>query len=143
MRISALFVVILFFCTTTSFAHIEEGTWKGVNSANGSECTLQVFEQTFETGTPHPLNERIRVQVSGEEYQIYHPRSVDTATGAVSFNHDFFEAVRATAVGSNSLVVEMVHTPAFEGPSAYKWTKHNWRTRALETLDCQGLKHFP
>jgi hypothetical protein len=111
MKLSALFVLFLF--STTAFAHIEEGTWKGMSS------------------------------VDGEEFLIYHPRTVDTTTGAVSFNHDFFEAVRATSVGSNSLVNEMLHTPAFEGPSAFKWTKHNWRAHALETLDCKGLKHFP
>jgi len=126
--------------SVTAFAHIEPGVWKGVNP-DGKECTLEVFEQTFESNLRHPLNERIRVRVNGDEFQIYHPRAIDETKGVVTFNHDYFEGVLANSEGSNALVINMLHSDDFEGPTAFRWIRDNWKTHQGAMLTCERLKH--
>lgn len=133
--------VLTSFTALSAFAHIEPGIWKGVNP-DGKECVLEVFEQTFESDVRHPLNERIRVRVNGDEFQIYHPRAIDATKGLVSFNHDFFEGVLATSVGSNAIVITMVHSDEFEGPSSFRWMRDNWKTGDGAMLTCEKLKHI-
>lgn len=127
--------------TPSALAHIEPGIWKGVAS-DGTECALEVFEQTFENGMRHPLNERIRVRLYGDEFMIYHPRAIDLATGAVTFNHDLFEGILATSTGSNALVIDMAHTEEFEGPTGYRWIRDNWKTKSSVTVTCRSLRHL-
>ena len=129
-----------FIAATPAFAHIEPGTWTG-KSAAGQECSMVVYEQTFERDMHHPLNERIRVKIGAEEFKIYHPRSIDTSKNVVNFNHDLFEGVSPTTTGSNALVIEMVHTEEFEGPSGYRWIEHNWKTKSSRAITCLNLKH--
>jgi len=126
--------------TTSAFAHIEPGLWKGVMS-DGKECALEVFEQTFENDLRHPLNERIRVRLNGVEFKIYHPRSIQLEKGLVTFNHDFFEAILPTATGSDALVIDMAHTEEFEGPTGYRFISHNWKTKSSVTVTCSSLRH--
>ena len=124
----------------SALAHIDPGLWKGV-AAGGKECVLEVFEQTFEGGQPHPLNERIRVRLYGEEFQIFHPRAADLKKGTVAFNHDRFESYLATPVGASGIVITMVHSEKFEGPTEYRLIRDNWKTKTSTMLFCKGLKH--
>lgn len=128
------------FAALSASAHIEPGVWVG-KSASGKECALEVFEQTFDRDVHHPLNERIRVRVNGDEFRIYHPREIDLRKNVVKFNHDRFESVLPTGVGSNALVIDMLHAKDFEGPTGFRWIEDNWKTKASRSLTCLGLKH--
>lgn len=125
---------------SSALAHIEPGVWTGVSLA-GKECVLEVYEQSFDRDVRHPLNERIRVRVNGDEFKIYHPRTVDVKKGLVSMNHDRFEGILATAMGSNALVIDMMHSKEFEGPTGYKWIEDNWKTNKSGTITCLKLRH--
>ena len=120
-------------------AHIEEGTHAGVTK-EGQACSLEAGAQTFENNLPHPLNERIEVTVNGNKFSVHHPSAINITTGEVSFNHDFFEGVLATAVGANALVIKMLHSTDFEGPTEFTLIEHNWKTGEKKSLTCAGLK---
>jgi hypothetical protein len=124
----------------SAFAHIEPGLWSGL-TPEGQECRMEVFEQTFEQGLAHPLNERIRVRVNGDEFRIYHPRAIDRTKGRVSFNHDYFEGILATQTGSNAIVVTMEHSDQFEGPTQFIALRDNWKTGKGIKMTCTNLRH--
>lgn len=139
MKTFTLSSLIALFATAPAFAHIEPGVWTGVSLA-GKECILEVYEQSFERDVRHPLNERIRVRTNGDEFKIYHPRTIDPKKGLVSMNHDRFEGILSTPTGSNALVVEMMDTKEYEGPTSYKWIEDNWKTNQSGTITCLQLR---
>ena len=122
-----------------AFAHIEEGTWKGVVSADAN-CFFEVGAQTFENGLAHPLNERIEITVGSTKYSVHHPYSIDAKDGTVAFNHDLFEDVVATATGAFAIQIKMAHTADFEGPVSLSVMEHNWKTGSKEVVSCDQLK---
>lgn len=120
-------------------AHIEPGTWKGIVSADAN-CFMDVGAQTFENGMPHPLNERIAITVGSTTYSVRHPYAMNPADGTVSFNHDLFEGVVATATGAFAIQIKMAHTAEFEGPVSLSVMEHNWKTGDKEVVNCTDLK---
>lgn len=131
--------VLTLISSFSAFAHIEEGTHTGV-AADGQACSFVAGAQTFENNLPHPLNERIEVTVNGDKFVVHHPAVIDIAANKVHFNHDLFEGVLATPVGAKALIVTMVHTADFEGPSDFTLIENNWKTGEKKTLVCKGLK---
>ena len=126
--------------TLPALARIEPGIWSGVSLA-GKECILEVYEQSFERDVRHPLNERIRVRVAGDEFKVQFPREIDAKKGIVTVNHDRYEGILATAVGANALTIEMVNTKEFEGPTSYKWIEDNWKANKTGSMTCLELRH--
>lgn len=125
--------------STSAFAHIEPGTWKGVVSADAN-CFMEVGSQTFLNGLAHPLNERIEITVGHTKYSVHHPYVINAADGTVAFNHDLFEDVVPTATGAFAIQIKMAHTADFEGPVALSVMEHNWKTGAKELVKCDQLK---
>ncbi|MFZ3229724.1 MAG: hypothetical protein WA160_05940 [Pseudobdellovibrio sp.] len=123
----------------STFAHIDPGTWKGIVAEN-ADCYMEVGAQTFENNLPHPLNERIAITIGSTAYSVHHPYAMNTTDGAVSFNHDLFEAVVPTSTGAFALQIKMLHTAAYEGPESLSVMEHNWKTGAKEILKCSQLK---
>lgn len=120
-------------------AHIEEGTWKG-SVREGVDCFMDAGAQTFEGGLRHPLAERIEIKIGNTTYSVHHPYSIDATTGQVAFNHDLFEGVVPTKTGAYALQIKMVHTEEFEGPASFSVMEHNWKTGAIELVQCNNLK---
>lgn len=120
-------------------AHLEIGTYTGV-MANGQPCSLESISQWFEKNQPHPLNERVKVRVSGEEYIGGHPPVIEAAKNTAFFNHDVFQAVNATPVGARALLIEMVHTAQFEGPRAFQLIDHQWKQNVKQSIRCENLQ---
>lgn len=120
-------------------AHIEPGTWTGVGVDNGS-CIMEVGPQTFENNVPHPLNERIQIKVGNDTYSVRHPSVIDPKTATASFNHDQFEAILATPEGAQAIVIEMAHSPEFEGPTKFTVISHKWKTNVKIATACSDLK---
>lgn len=123
----------------TAVAHIEEGTWKGVVSADAN-CFMDAGAQTFENNLHHPLNERISVKIGSTTYSVHHPYSINAKDGSVSFNHDLFEGVVPTETGAFAVQIKMAHTASFEGPVSFVVMEHNWKTGAKEVVNCSDLK---
>lgn len=134
----AIFLVTLLTAIFAN-AHIDEGTWKGV-VREGVNCFMDAGKQSFEGGLRHPLAERIEIKIGTTTYSVQHPRAIDAITGQVSFNHDLFEGVVPTATGAFAVQIKMVHTEEFEGPASFSVMEHNWKTGAVELVQCNDLK---
>jgi hypothetical protein len=123
-----------------AMAHIEVGTHSG-QTADGKTCSFIAGEQTFENGLRHPLNERIKINIDGEDFNIQHPATIDLEKGVTYFNHDQFQAVQPTTKGSKALVIKMVHSKEFEGPSEFTLINSEWKSGQNQVIQCTGLKH--
>lgn len=127
--------------SASTFAHIEPGSWAGQTPA-GAPCGFEAFEQTFENNLRHPLNERIRIRVNGDEFLIRHPYHVDAAKGLVTFDHDHFEGLTPMKGGSRAVVITMSHSESSEGPTAIRWIHHDWQAKKSATTQCSNLRHL-
>lgn len=117
-------------------AHIEEGPHLG-KTPTGEICEMNAGKQTFVDNMPHPLNERIQVEINGVQFSLQHPPVINAAQGIASFNHDQFQAVTANKAGANAVIVEMAHTPDFEGPTSFTFVDHNWKTGEKKSISCK------
>ena len=138
---------LLGFCATLfvgaqSYAHVEPGVHAGT-TADGKACSFTAGVTTFENDMRHPLNERIEIKVGDNTFKVGHPAVIDVPTKTASFNHDFFHGVLPTATGAKALVITMVHSQQFEGPSEFVLIENAWRTKEKTALTCSGLKHVP
>ena len=133
-----MFISLILFSALCS-AHIEQGVWKGVVSEN-ADCFMDVGETSFMGDKPHPLNERIHIQIGQTTYSVKHPYLIDAQTGQVSFNHDVFEDVVPTATGAFALQIQMIHSESFEGPGSFSVMEHDWKTGFKEVVHCTNLK---
>lgn len=134
-----LILAILFFARG-AFAHIEEGTYAGV-TAQGDKCSMVAGKNYFLNNTPHPLNERIEIQVNNENFVVHHPLVVNPDEPVAAFNHDLFEGVIPTKTGALGLVIKMSHTETFEGPSEFSFIQHEYKTDKRSVLTCLNLQH--
>lgn len=124
---------------TLAQAHVEPGLYKGV-TADGAACEMKSIRMYFENDVAHPLNERVEIELNGQTYKVGHPPVIDAKTSTAFFNHGLFQGVLPTNVGANALVVTMVHTQEFEGPSDFTLITNNWRTGAKTNLKCLNIK---
>lgn len=131
--------IVLVFLGLAAHADFEVGVYQG-SDQNGKVCSFSAGSQTFENNVPHPLNERFAITVSGDNFQVYHPRAIDAATSTVSFNHEILESVLPFNAGSKALVIEMMHSESFEGPTAFTWIMDNWKTGEKAKIVCTSLK---
>lgn len=141
---SILLVLSLF--SFSALAHIELGTYKGTNSS-GYECNLHVMEQYYIDNKKHPLNERVKVAVESNKlsktnFTVNHPSAINVQTLEVSFNHDQFQGLLATSTGAQALIVEVSHEPTKEGPQAFIFVDHNWKTGNRIPFECKDLKYL-
>ena len=133
-----IFFLLMIFSTTV-FAEIQPGVWKGVVS-DQAYCFMDVGPTTFVNGFPHPLNERIEIKIGQTIYSVKHPHSVNAETGEISFNHDLFEDVVPTATGAFALQIQMDHSTGRERPQSLVVMEHDWKTGFKEVLNCHSLK---
>ncbi len=131
--------VVFSFISVTAFAHIHDGLWKGVDSS-GRACEMKVMQNYFENNTPHPLNERIKVVISGEEFVLRHPPVIDLAQKVAAFDHDSFESIVPHSKGAKALVVKMSHAEGAEGPTEYHVINHEYRADKREAVGCTSLQ---
>jgi hypothetical protein len=137
MKTVPFFASVLF--AFNSYAHIDQGVWNGTTKT-GAPCFMTVGPQTFEGNMPHPLNERIAIKVGQAQFSVHHPAVIDAKTATASFNHDLFEGVLATQTGAMAVVIEMSHTPEFEGPTKFTGIENNWKTGQKNSYECSNLK---
>lgn len=117
-------------------AHIEPGDYNGTDSS-GAACSLKAIEQFFEKDLHHPLAERIRVSVGGQEFLVRHPETIVRETSEVKFNHDVFEGVVPNEKGALALVIDMDHQAG--GPKGYQLITHDWVAKTMSSVNCSGL----
>jgi hypothetical protein len=135
----AIITIALLSFSFSTFANIEAGTWRGVVAENAN-CFMEVGAQTFENNLPNPLNERIAITIGNTTYSVRHPYSINPGNGTISFNHDLFEGIVATATGAYALQIKMIHTADYEGPSSLSVMEHDWATGFSEVVSCNQLK---
>lgn len=120
-------------------AHIEPGIYTGTTDT-GEICTMKAGATTFLDGMHHPLTERFALEVDSIAFSAGHPSAVDMKNTKVTFNHDLVQAINATPEGARALVVTMVHTAQFEGPSEYTLIDDNWAKDTNTSKHCGQLK---
>lgn len=125
--------------SSASFADINIGTYAG-KTATGDTCAMQVQSVFFLNDIKHPLNERVKIVVSGKEYTVQHPTIISVSDVLASFNHDQFQGVLATPDGALALVVDVVHTEEYKGPTQFHVIDHNYRTGSKALTSCLQLK---
>ena len=135
----AIFVMAGLMFGLNASAHIEVGVWEG-KTADGAVCSMTTGATFFENNMAHPLNERIKITVDGNEFVVHHPAGLDRAKGTVAFNHDFFQGWVATSNGARGLEIEMVHSAEYEGPRSFWVTEDNWRTGKQAVTRCLDIK---
>lgn len=139
LALSAVFVLL---GLSNARAHVELGTYTGTTPA-GEPCQFEVIRQYFETGTPHPLNERIEIVSGATRFTVQHPAVVDINEPRASFNHDAFQGVIAIPGGATALVIDMNHEPGHEGPTGFHLVTHLWRSDVRTGVHCASLVFTP
>lgn len=129
----------LFLVASVSKAHIEPGVYKGITDKK-ENCEMTVVRQYFENNKPHPLNERIEIQIAGETFKVGHPPVISAKDFVVSYNHDMFQGLVPTDTGAKAVEITMVHTPEFEGPSDFNLIENKWRSGEKAGLKCLEIK---
>ena len=135
MKFLTLLVMV---APSMAFAHVEMGTYVG-KTESGEECSMVAVRSYFESDVPHPLNERVVIQVGQDEFTVGHPAVIDETTPTASFNHDAFHGVKPTSVGARALVVKMSHEEGHEGPTAFHLIEHQWRANQRTVVHCLGI----
>lgn len=133
-------IIALLFAGAAAQAHIAPGVHQGVN-AQGKPCSMTVGRTSFENNLQHPLNERIEISIDGVAFLVRHPATINSAQGAVGFNHDLFQGLVATTDGAKAVEIEMVHEAGAEGPKAFVMMTDSWRSRQRASYRCQSLRH--
>lgn len=134
-----LLSLTVFLAASVSFAHIEPGVYKGATDKN-EVCEMTVIRQYFENNKPHPLNERIELQIAGETFKVGHPPVIDAKNSVVFFNHDMFQGLVPTDTGAKAVEITMVHSEEFEGPSDFTVIENKWRSGEKSRLKCLEIK---
>ncbi len=134
-----LFLVTFFF-SATGMAHIDQGKFIGITVA-GDSCEMLVGQNYFENNVAHPLNERIKVNISGVDFVVHHPPVIDVKTQTAAYNHDLFEGIVPTSLGAKGLVITMSHSEIFEGPTEFSLIDHEYKSNKRSVLTCLNLKH--
>ena len=136
MKILALILTI---AGVTAQADILKGTYTGVTDT-GDLCAMASNGKSFVDGVHHPLTERFALEVDGVAFAAGHPASVDLISGEVIFTHEIVQGINATSDGAVALVVTMVHSEAFDGPTEFTLINDNWRKKTKTVKRCSQLK---
>ena len=132
---------IIWMTVLTAFpvmAHIEVGTYSG-ETIDGSSCSMKSLGTSFLDNKPHPLNERVEIEVQGQKFTMQHPVVISVADSVASFNHDSFQGVVATPVGGTALVIEVEHAEGRAGPKSFALITHAWKKDERTKLECLNL----
>jgi hypothetical protein len=138
-NLACILSALLLFVPGVSMAHIEDGLWKGQDE-KGQACEMKVLQNYFENNTHHPLNERIKVEINGEEFVLRHPPVIKLAEKVAAFDHDTFESIVPHSKGAKALVVKMNHSEGAEGPTEFHVINHEYRADKRESAGCCALK---
>lgn len=138
-RIGASVLFFSIFASVSARAHIDPGAYTG--STDASEvCGFTAGERFFENNLPHPLNERIRIEINGDTYVVAHPAVIDAAIPQAAFNHDIFQGVLPTQTGAKALIIDMIHEEGKDGPTSFHLITHNWKTKEATVIHCKELR---
>ncbi len=137
MKFLILSFVALF--SVKSVAGIETGKFAGT-SDKGVQCLIEVISYSYENNVKHPLNEKVHVNVEGQEWTVKHPAVITIEEGKVRFDHNFFEAVVPTSVGANFLQMTINHDVEPHAPTTFTLIEDNYRdsTKSVKTV-CRNL----
>lgn len=131
----------LIFLSTSAFAGLQVGTYTGT-TANNKACSFVVEKRYFENNLQHPLNERIALKVGQVSFIVQHPPVIDVASAFAAYNHDMFQAINATPVGAQALVIVMKHPTrgGDEVPGEFHFINHEYKANKKEKVTCANLK---
>lgn len=128
--------------TANAFAHLEIGHYQGFTTT-GEKCVLTVEEVSFAGGVKHPLNERVLVKSSFSESSLVlvHLPKIDAMNVTVRAEKDLLTGAIGLPTGAESLVLKMVHSSEFDGPTEFTFIRED-KTNIAQSLviKCDGLK---
>lgn len=133
-----LFSTLLLLLPLTALAHIEDGVYEGKDD-KGATCEMK-SNKTYLDGTlKHPLNERVELIVNNITFIVQHPAIIDETKATAGFDHDQFKGVTPNKTGADALVIKMVHTEDYEGPSEYYFINHQYNPDSRHVIKCSNL----
>ena len=100
---------------------------------------MTVGETYFENNVPHPLNERIKIEIDGLALLVRHPSVINVAESVAGFDHDHFEAIVPTPTGAKAFVIDMSHVAGSEGPLRFTSIENFWREGRKVKVTCDRL----
>ena len=114
----------LLLAASPAHAHLELGTYHGTAPAPGNEaCSFKVVEIAAAYDTPHPLNERVTLELAdGLRVELRHPVSIDSGAATIGFDHEHLSGARGVRTGNASatelaVVLTMNHGAGHHGPT--------------------------
>lgn len=123
---------------STAQADLVTGLFKGTD-ADGHPCEINVVSVGFE-GERHPLNERVTVTLSGQEWKLAHPAEVNETKGKVRFNHNSFRGILPNKMGAAFLRLNINHEAEPHAPTSYTFINDNYRDESkTQIVTCEGL----
>lgn len=137
---SAGFLGLLFLSSVSAEAHLKVGKYQGRLTPGGGACEIEIKAIEFPTGVRHPLNERVRVVVSGVEWVLSHAPSVGDTPLSVKWDSNHLTGAQGSREGAFFLSLEIDHTEGHEGPSQFVLTEDFRDAGTQDRISaCQGL----
>lgn len=134
-------ILTSFLLAQSAFAGLQVGTYSGT-TANNQACSIVVEKRYFENNLQHPLNERVALKFGQISFVVQHPPVIDVPSAFAAYNHDMFQAINATPVGAQALVIVMKH-PARGGdeiPGEFHFINHEYKANKKEKVSCVNLQ---
>jgi hypothetical protein len=122
-------------------AHLKNGIYAGKTPA-GTDCQMKVVENYFD-GAPHPLTERIRIEVGNQTFRVGHPPVLDPTRKFVRFDHNQFQGINPQTWGATALIIQVHHIQSREdGAQAESFTllSDAYEMPTRSSLECGGLQ---
>lgn len=132
-------LALIIFAASTANADLLTGVFKGTD-AEGHPCEISVVSVGFENDMRHPLNERVTVVLSGQEWKLAHPSEINESKGKVRFNHNSFLGITPTKTGAMFLRLNIDHDAEPHAPTSYTYVNDNYRDESKSVvMNCTGL----
>lgn len=134
-------IACLIFMAKSAVAGLQIGTYQG-STANNQPCSFTVEKRYFENNLQHPLNERVALKVGQTSFIVQHPPVIDVQKAFAAYNHDMFQAINATPVGAQALVITMKHPTrgGDEVPGEFHFINHEYKANKKEKITCVNLQ---
>lgn len=134
-------VIFFVFLANSALAGLQIGTYSGTTT-NNQACSFTVEKRYFENNLQHPLNERVALKVGQVSFVVQHPPVIDIQNAFAAYNHDMFQAINATPIGAQALVIVMKHPTrgGDEVPSEFHLINHEYKANKKERLSCVNLQ---
>lgn len=136
---SLIFLLSIIF-SLSAFAGLELGVYEG-QTVDGT-CLLSVNDISFEGDVKHPLNEKVKVDISFSEASLTltHKAIIDLDGSSVQAETEKLSTAIGLENGAEAVILEMNHGGDNPGPTQYFWVFENYKTKEKVQKKCFNLR---